>query len=237
MMMILELLEFQILAAARGMESYYGVSGDRCYRQEEICYAVHQMLRSGILQKKEDYLEVQPPLSRYLDRMEEGKRVLVIERRPGAYPRQCLYGTSSGFLCLECSTTDKDRVFLYEIRGNELAEEFASAGQLPEEKLTREIGAYDFDRYWEQHMDESVRAMLQESQETGTKGIWECQQVYAVFSLHEKTTGDLLKRLILWELPLEYCMMLWEKGGELCLRRYEREQAMKTVNSWWREEA
>lgn len=236
MMMILDLLEFQILAAAKGMESYYGISEGKSYRQEEIYYAVHQMLQTGILQKEEDCLKVQPPLSRYLDWMEKGTRVLVIERRPGAYPRQCLYGTPSGFLCLECSTTDRDRVLLYEIRGEELAEELGNAGQLPEEKLKKDIGSYDFDCYWEQHMDGSVREMLQKSEETGTKSFWECPQAYSIFSLHEKTTGELQKRLILWELPLEYCMVLWEMGGELRFQRYEREKARKIIDSWWREE-
>ena len=236
MMIILDLLEFQILAAAKGMESYYGISEGKSYRQEEIYYAAHQMLQAGILQKEEDCLKVQSPLSRYLDWMQKGKCVLVIERRPGAYPRQCLYGTSSGFLCLECSTTDKDRVFLYEIRKEELSEELGNAGQLPEEKLTKDIGSYDFDCYWEQHMDGSVREMLQKSEETGTKVFWECPQAYGIFSLHDKATGELQNRMVLWELPLEYCMVLWEMGGELRFQRYEREMARKIIDSWWREE-
>ena len=117
-----------------------------------------------------------------------------------------------------------------------LSEELGNAGQLPEEKLTKDIGSYDFDCYWEQHMDGSVREMLQKSEETGTKSFWECPQAYSVFSLHEKTTGELQKRLILWELPLEYCMVLWEMGGELRFQRYEREKARKIIDSWWREE-
>ena len=47
---------------------------------------------------------------------------------------------------------------------------------------------------------------------------------------------ELQKRLILWELPLEYCMVLWEMGGELRFQRYEREKARKIIDSWWREE-
>lgn len=237
MMIILELLELQILAAARGREHYYGLSAGREYRQSEIYYAVHQMLQSGILKKNGDGLEIQQPLSRYLDWMEEGRRVLVIDRSGGLYPRQCLYAAKEGCLCLECSTTDEARVFLYELGNDELSGELGESGQLPRRKVTEDIGIFDFEDYQKQHTDPEIRSVLQQGCEAGTEALLEHRQVYGCFSLHDKSTGELLERLILLDLPLEYGMVLQERGGEVRFAPYQREQALEIINSWWRAES
>lgn len=240
MMNILELLELQILAAARGIEAYYGIPPVQTYEKEEIYYAVHQLLKAGILEKEDDGLKIQPPISKYLDWMTAGKWVLVVDLKGMPYPRQCLYLSEAGCLCLEASTTDKSKVFLYEISPGELAEEWGNTGQLPEEKLREEIGAFDFPPYWEKHLRIETMTMLQKGCQATSEELLECPQIYSIFSLHDKTTGTLQARLVLLDLPLEYCMVIQksealENEPEICWVPYKKEQALKEINRWWRE--
>ncbi len=235
MMHILELLEFQILAAARGMEQYYGFLSEQEWQKEDVYYAVHQMVQSGILKQAESHLEVQPPLSRYLDWMETGKQVLVVDAKESPCPRQCLYETDVGCLCLERSATDQDKVFLYEIGSSQLEEEWECTGQLPREKITEDIGNFDFMAYWEQHLSGETRNAMEKGFQADAEELLGCSQVYGIFSLHDKVTGELGKRLILLDMPMEYCMVVQSWGEDSHWMRYSKAQAMEEINVWWRE--
>ncbi len=236
MIYILDLLEFQVLAAARNMDSYYGFASEKEPAREEVYYTVYQMARSGILKQEQKELVIQPPYSEFLDEVARASSVLVIDRGGYVLPRQCIYFGGKGYVCLENCDTDQDRVSLCRMDEEEFFVQMTELEQLPSPHLKGEIGQYDFVGYWEAHIDKELRDRLSETGKENTEEYLEYGQVHSVFTMRQKETGQVSKRMILVELPLEYCMVLQKAGQPSSMEPYTREKAWEILKTWWRDE-
>lgn len=229
---ILDLLEFQVLAAARDMDSYYGFSREKAAAKEEVYYTVYKMARSGILKQEGGGLVIQPPFSGYLDEIKNSSCVLVIDRGGYVLPRQCIYFGGGQYVCLEYCFTDQERIGVCGMGEEEFFLQLEELDQLPKPRLTEETGQFDFPKYWESHLSESLKEISEE--DVDMEEYPEDDQVHSVFTLRDKGTGRILSRMILAALPLEYCMIV-KKAGEPAFREaYTRERAWGILKTWWR---
>ena len=236
MIYILDLLEFQVLASARNMDSYYGFAREKAAAREEVYYTIYQMTRSGILKQEKGELVIQPPFSGFFDEIKKSSCVLVIDRGGYVLPRQCIYFGGGQYLCIEYCSTDQDRISMCGMEEEEFFLQLTELNQLPEPRLTQETGSYNFTEYWESHLQEELREIASQGEGQEREEYPEWSQVHSVFTLRDKETGRILARMILAELPLEYCMIL-KKPGEPAVREpYIREKAWEILKAWWRNE-
>ena len=118
---VLDWMEFQVLAAARGVEAVYGFSedsrspGDSSGRMAAARYAVYQMVRDGILAEDRDGLKILQPFSRYMDIICASPQLVVIDRGGYGLPRQCIYHEpaapareSEGSIAPACGAAEPD---------------------------------------------------------------------------------------------------------------------------------
>lgn len=95
MIYIFDLPEFQVLAAAKGMERYYGFPAVGEMSKEQVFFSVYQLTKSGILKQEDDGLVIQPPVARYMDVVSAANLVTVADSGQYRLPRQCIYVCSS----------------------------------------------------------------------------------------------------------------------------------------------
>lgn len=120
---VLDWMEFQVLAAARGVEAVYSFSEDRGIfrdglssgdshsfdgssspgdgreRKAAARYAVYQMVRDKILAEDGDGLKILPPFSCYMEIICASPRLVVIDRGGYELPRQCIYHVPGASVC------------------------------------------------------------------------------------------------------------------------------------------
>lgn len=241
MIQILNILEFQVLAAAKGIQAYYGFPGKKETAREEISFAVYQLARAGILKQQGGELIIQEPTAGYMELLASARGLIVLDRGQYRLPRQCIYSSRdrSGkerYLCLENSSTDADRLCLSALEEEELELQMEDLGQLPDPRLEEGLGDYDFESYWNRQLPEGLWNLLAEGLKTETEQLLGMEQVHSVFSHREKHSGRLLGRLILLDFPLEYCLVIQEGGANAELMVYSRKQALEYLKRWWREE-
>ncbi len=236
MIYILDLLEFQVLAAARKMEAYYGFAREEPARQE-VYYTVYQMVRSGILKKEGDGLVIQQPFSGFIGRIASSPGVLVADRGQYALPRQCVYFADGQYVCVENCRQEGSGVSLCAMGEEEFLLQLQELNQLPKPRLDEKIGAYDFAGYWKGHIQEELWETLQSGVREETEEYLGYGQVHSVFTMRDKVSGAISRRMVLVGLPLEYCMALQDiqKPGEASLEPYTREKAWEVLKSWWKD--
>lgn len=248
MIQILDLLEFHILAAAKGMERYYGFPSGAGDDEESICLAVYQLAKAGVLSREGAELRICPELSALLDAINGADTVMVIDRGGHRVPRQCVYrfpgdlveDGQERYVCLESSNTDADSVCLSSLDESELFRQLQDLIQLPEELLPGDIGDYDFDGYWDSHMPSGLwekldRGILKETKDLLEDAEGSIRAVHSVFTLRDKRDGQIRKRMVLLEFPLEFCMAVQTPDGTKRYR-YDMETAFHILKAWWRDE-
>ena len=229
---ILDLLEFQVLAAARNIDSYYGFSREKAAAKEEVYYTVYLMARSGILKQEKEGLIIQPPFSGYLDEIKNSSCVLVIDRGGYILPRQCIYFGGGQYVCLEYCCTDQERIGVCGMGEEEFFLQLKELDQLAEPRLAEGSGQFDFPKYWENHLSERLKEMPEDEEDR--EEYPKDDQVHSVFTLRSKETGRIFARMILAALPLEYCMIVKKAGEPASREPYTREKAWEILKAWWR---
>ena len=232
---IFDLLEFQVLAAARGIEDYYGFTTGEEAASEDVYYTVYQMTRSGILKQEGEALVIQPPASCLMDEIAAAAYVLVIDQGQYELPRQCIYHSRGPYVCLESCSTDPSKISLYGMDWESFILQLKDLYQLPPPDLTEEVGDYDFAGYWEDHIPKGLKRLLEAGCQAEIEDFLDCPQIYSVFTLRDKINGKIFKRMVLLDLALEFCMALQEDGA-VSLERYPPERAEKVLEAWWRDE-
>lgn len=262
MIYVFDLMEFQVLAAAKGIEEYYGFPAAVESDREQVFFAVYQLMKSGILKQEDGGLAIQPQVSRFMGQIAGARDVMVIDRGQYLLPRQCVYGSGPGageagsegtpedgrvpgaggfpdngsrYVCLENSRTNVGAVCLGELTEAELFVQMQDLGQLPGPLLNGDIGAYDFDAYWDSHMPAPLWEKLAEGTGAETEALLEEELVHSVFTLRDNRGGRIKKRMVILGFPLEYCMVLEGPGG-ISLSRYMQGAAERILKTWWREE-
>lgn len=232
---IFDVLEFQVLAAARGMESYYGFPPETRRGKEDIFFAVYQMTHDEILKKDEAGLVIQPPISGYMDTICQSPDVLVIDRGNYHLPRQCVYtGLSDICVCVENSPVNMEKICLSGMTHEEFLLQLMDLGQIPEPHLKEDIGEYDFYEYWITHTPETLHQMLMRGIFVETEELLEHEMIHSVFSKRNKSSGEIQDRMILIDYPLELCMVIQDCKGGVHAERYDRNNAMAILDTWWR---
>ncbi len=240
MIYIFDLLEFQVLAASKGIDTYYGFPAAEGEAEPLIGYAVYNLVKLGILKQEEDGLVLQPPVSAYMDEIARAGHVMVIDSGQYRLPRQCVYrgqgckGLKPLYVCLENSAVDTSAVCLFSYDEAEFFRQLEDMEQLPAQRLHGEIGPYDFDCYWEEHIPEELWKLLTGDFDAGTEALLESGLVQTVFCLCDKASGRREKLLFLLDFPLEYCMVSRDRE-RLLLERYERKKAERILKEWWRD--
>ena len=242
MIYILELAEFEILAAAKGMTSYYGFPPAEEYDSRQGSYAVHRMLQNGILKQEQDSLVIQQPITSYMDRIVRADRLLVIDRGQCQQPRQCIYymegspeNDAEACICMENSAVDKSRVFLSAMSVEELFCQMQDLGQMPVPHLKEELGELDFSGQWEKYLPDTLTEKLNQGLLADSEELVGETGVHVIVTLRNKEDGNMSKRMLLVDSPLEYGMLLQTAGGTEW-KRYEPEHLMKIIRKWWRGE-
>lgn len=240
MIRVLNILEFQVLAAAKNIQSYYGFPTEQRTSAEKIPFAVYQLARAGILKQQGEELIIQEPIAGYMELLARARGLIVLDRGQYRLPRQCIYCSwnQSGeekYLCLENSSTDADRICLSALNEQELELQMQDLEQLPQPHLIEELGEYDFENYWNRQLKEELWQLLVKGLEADTGELLGCAQVHTIFSHREKCSGKLIGRLVLLNFPLEYALVLQEGAVNTELMVYSREKAMGYLKRWWRE--
>lgn len=229
---ILDLLEFQVLAAAKGIDSYYGFSlEEQGWDQEQVYFAVYQLTRSGILVRSGNRLEIQPPVSDYMNCILKSPYLLVADTGGYRLPRQCFYRHEGLVTAVENSTTDKGRICMWGMDEEEFVQHLSDMNQLPAARIKEDIGYFDFGSYWKEHTEPELWELLETGLETGTSLLLESGQVHTAFSLRDKGDGQLLKRLLLLDMPMEYCMAVQDGQGTRYLQ-YTLRKAAEMLAEW-----
>lgn len=238
MIYLFDLLEFQVLAASRDMEVYYGFNPGKQASPQEIYYAVYQLASSKILLQKEDGLNVQPPVSKYMDVVARSCGLLVIDRGGYAVPRQCVYRDSNQIVCLESCSTDAEKICLSGLTEEEFFAQLQDLEQLPQARLTGDEEDYDFQEYERRHLDEELLKKLDQGTGIPTEELLEYKTVHSIFTWRDKLYGKICRRMILLDLALEYVLVLEEEGQECAsgFVRYTPSAAEAVLKEWWREE-
>ncbi len=228
---ILDLLEFQVLAAAKGINSYYGFSQEKDWDQDQVYFAVYQLTRSGILRQMGEKLMIQPPVSEYMNCIARSACLLVADTGGFRLPRQCFYRDEGLVTAVENSTTDKGRICMWGMDEEEFIRHLSDLNQLPEARIKEDIGYFDFGSYWKAHMETELRELLETGFEADTSLLLESDQVHTVFSLRDKGDGRLLRRLLLLDMPMEYCMAVQDGQGTRYLQ-YTFKKAAEMLAQW-----
>lgn len=246
MIRILDLLEFHILAAAKGMERYYGFPSEMDEDENSVYLAVYRLAKAGILSRAGEELLICPEISSLLDGIAEADHVMVIDRAEHRVPRQCVYrllgapGGQGTYVCLESSNTDPDSVCLSTLEEAELFRQMRDLSQLPEPLLAEDIGDYDFDGYWDSHMPPGLwekldSGILEETEDLLEEEEGSFEEVHTVFTLRDKRDGQMKRRMVLLGFPLEFCMVVQTPDGTKRYR-YDMETAFHILTAWWRGE-
>lgn len=237
MIHIFDMIEFQVLAAAKGMDAIYGFMTEEMPEREQAYMAVYQMTRDGILKQDREGLVIQPPISAYMDVICGSPRTVVIDRGQYQLPRQCIYQDSKEqgrYVCLENSLVDRETLCLTGMSWEELRRQMEDLNQLPAPRLEQEAGDYEFEEYWETHMPDTLRALLLEGLTAETEALLTQEPVHTVFSLREKASGTLEERMIVVEFPLEYCLVYQGADGASRREAYRPEAVVAIWETWWR---
>lgn len=237
MIEIFDLLEFQIMAAARQMKSYYGFPTDHEPKPEELRYTVYQMMRRGLLKQQGQDLVIQEPAAGYINGIVNAKNVLVVDRGGYILPRQCIYynADKDNYICMENSNTAWNQVCLSELNEQELFCQMEDLNQLPDEKQEENFEQEDLILYWNIHMPEVLLDLMKQGLNVKTEQLLNQKEVYTVFSDRNKITGVLKHRMIILDLFGEYGMVVQEAGLEECVEIYSRKRALEFLKNWWRQ--
>lgn len=229
---ILDLLEFQVLAAAKGLDSYYGFSQEEQNPdQDQVYYAVYQLTKSGILVQIGDRLEIQPPVSDYMNCILKSPNLLVADTGGFRLPRQCFYRHEGRITAVENSITDKGRVCMWGMDDEEFIRQLSDLNQLPAPRITEDIGFFDFGTYCREQTEPELARLLDGGLETETSLLLESGQVHTAFSLRDKGDGQLQRRLLLLDMPMEYGMAVQDGEGTRYMQ-YTIKTAADTLAEW-----
>ncbi|MFR5633997.1 MAG: hypothetical protein ACLUFH_13580 [Monoglobales bacterium] len=220
MIHIFDLLEFQVLAAASGMEQYYGFScfGHSETEAEEIVYAVYRLLQDGILKQEGQDLVIQPPIRELLNTVRNSRMVVTVD--PGAAnaqePGQCLYWDKGKIVCAEEKYREKGKIGFSLISEDELKCQMKELGHLPEKKLTEDMGAFSMDEYWKK-IPENLSWLLSLGLSAETESLQDQERIHSLFSLREKESGTVRMRILVLDFAMEYAMVIQREGqpGEI----------------------
>ena len=243
MIYLFDLLEFQVLAAAKGMNAYYGFPLEEDHRPEDIRYAVYQMARDGILRQDDRGMVIQQPYADLIGTIGEAETVTVMDRGQYQLPRRCVYAAGSQMTVMESSTTDPAKLCLSGMTVEALFQDLEDLCMLPEARLTAELGEYDLEHYWQAHIrPELWNRLMREGEpesdaDSGEARLLDSADIYAVYSLRDKTSGQLFERLILIDTPMEYGMVR-QYGGKtpatVTIEPYNRSRMEEILKNWWR---
>lgn len=233
---VFDLLEFQIMAAARQMKCYYGFPADHEPQPEEVRYAVYQMTRRGVFRQEGEDLVMQEPVSGYMNAIAASKSLMIIDRGGYTLPRQCIYHEEgqNRYICLENSSTAVDQIGLSALDEDELFCQMEDLNQLPDQRSADELGEQDLLLYWERHQPDFLQILLDRGLAAETEELLKQQQIHTVFSDRDKRTGALLERLVILNLPLGYGQLIQRAGGNAKLQVYEQESTKAVLKDWWR---
>ncbi|GEM_PF-4616802 len=232
MIYLFSIQEFQVLAAAKGLSSYYGFPAAAEIRQEDIYLSVYQMARAGILKPDQQHLVIQPPVSEYMDCIRSSPEVLVIDRGQYRLPSQCVYQSSSLIVSLEHSTTEPGTLCMTGMSDSEWIEQLTALNMLPEANLKEDLGNFDYMEYWQQHISPELQELLVQESRCDSSLLLACEQVYSVFSFRNKENGNMRSRFIILSLPLEYCVVRQQDGQENCFELYKKELIEDYLSEW-----
>ena len=227
MIHIFDLLEFQVLAAASGLEQYYGFS---CFDHsettaEEIIYAIYSLIQDGILKQEGQELVIQPPIRELLDTVRNSRMVVTVD--PGAAnaeePGQCLYWDRERIACAEEKQREQGKIGLSLISEEELKCQMREMGYLPEEKLTEDMGYFALDEYWKK-IPENLSWLLSLGLSTETEILQNQERVCSLFSLREKESGAIRLRILVLDFTMEYAMVIQREGQPGEIQKYCSEE-------------
>lgn len=236
MIEIFDLLEFQIMIAARQMKSYYGFSADHEPKPEEVYYAVYQMAHRGILKKQGQDLVIQEPVASYMNGIMNARNLLIVDRGSYVLPRQSIYydEKEERYICIENSNTAQNQVCLSGWKEEEFFCQMKDLNQLPDEKQKEDLVEKDILLYWKNHMTEDMQNLINQNLNMQTEDLLEQKQIHTVFSDIDKKNGKLKRRMILLDLSFEYGMLIQETDKNVELNVYSREKALAILKNWWR---
>lgn len=236
MIEIFDLLEFQILAAARQMKSYYGFQAENEPRLDEVCFAVYQLTRRGILKQQGEELLIQEPIAGYMSGIAAAHSLIVIDRGQYKLPRQCVYydERKNVYLCLENSSTDKERICLSKLTEYEMFLQLEDLEQLPACYQREDREKENIFAYWHRMMPARLKVFLENGLKTETESLLEQEYVHTIFSKRERKTGNIMSRMILLSFPVGYCQVLQNGNNSVQIKSYEQKNAEKLLKKWWR---
>ena len=234
---VFDLLEFQIMAAARQMKSYYGFPGDHEPQPEEVRYAVYQMARRGVLKQEGADMVIQEPVSGYMNDIARARKLIIADRGGYVLPRQCIYYNEENdrYICLENSNTASGQVCLSGLKEEDLFAQMDDLNQLPaNQQQESDFSEEDLLLYWERHIQAPFQALLNQGLYVETEELLNQELVHTVFADRDKKTGELNRRMIILDLPLECGQVIQEADGSVQLQPYDREAAAGLLKDWWR---
>jgi hypothetical protein len=243
MIYIFDVIEFQVLAGAKGLDEYYGFQQEKEYKPEDVYYAVYQMTKDGVFKRDEEGLVIQPPVSHYIRTICESEDVTVIDRGQFKLPRRCVYYRSgelpvdeeaSRFVSIENSLADMEKVCLTGMDPEDFFQELSDLNFMPQQRLTREMGDYDFDGYWQEHISPELWELLMNGLEVETDDLLKESQIHAAYSRRDKRSGELKERLILIDAPVEYGLVCQQADGAVQIDQYEETRLKALLDDWWR---
>lgn len=243
MIYIFDVIEFQVLAGAKGLDEYYGFQQETEYKPEDVYYAVYQMTKDGVFKRDEEGLVIQPPVSQYIRTICESEDVTVIDRGQFELPRRCVYYRSgelpvdeepSRFVSIENSLADMAKVCLTGMNPEDFFQELSDLNFMPQQRMTQEMGDYDFDGYWQEHMPPELWELLMQGLEAETDDLLQKPLIHSVYSRRDKRSGELRERLIVIDAPLEYGLVCQQAGGMVQISRYEEKILKALLDDWWR---
>ncbi|MDE6642430.1 MAG: hypothetical protein K2K63_18120 [Acetatifactor sp.] len=140
-LMILRQMEFQVLAAALGIEEIFGVRPRKdmsCLGQSELLYIILEMAQKGILKPNGRKYEVQEPWRTMMCSIGEAGKILAVENRE---ERAVTFFFGRELICLEESAQDADAVRIGMYAPEECYRLLEEKGFLPPPHLEADLAA------------------------------------------------------------------------------------------------
>ncbi|MCM1539160.1 MAG: hypothetical protein NC254_12285 [bacterium] len=196
---ILQETEFQILAAAMGIESFYGIRPQEEAGEAEVMYAIHEMTAKGMLMAESGGFRIADPYRRMFASMKTAKRILAVAGNNAEKEKVCFY-FGKQIVSLEKSVWDAHAVRIGSVKKGMLYAQLCDRGFLPEP-------------FWEPDI-----AQMQEAEDVSEQEA----QIYASYQIlepaQEKRESGSIFRL------LRVSCNYWVSEGESGLVRYEKKQ-------------
>lgn len=113
--LILQQLEFEILAAAVGIKSIYGLQSQIEMNEKNVLYHMHEMVQNGILRAENQSFRIEEPFRTAIIGIKEADRLLSV-RAEKDFKRNCCFYLGEKLVTLEESESDEHaiRIGIYE---------------------------------------------------------------------------------------------------------------------------